>query len=134
MLAVAVGVFCVFAFSVWRRERWRTQILDGRERGLSHFAFSLGRAECDPVTRAVYSALVSEAGGELAMVRADDDLDLVWGIVGEDLEDVVCATGEHLQIAAKWELTGSLETPVTPRRLVMFFDAQLSSLNTAGEG
>ncbi|MFN8589403.1 MAG: hypothetical protein U0704_16550 [Candidatus Eisenbacteria bacterium] len=121
VVACAVGALALATGHGGRRRR---EMVTGRDRGISAFAQSLERPESDPVVQAVYAALVGEAGDELQFVRADDDLEQLWGIVEEDLDDVAVRAAAELSAHWSVDLSGHYQLGLTPRMLVEFLDQQ----------
>ena len=126
-LAVALASLFGVVVGAWlfiyrQATRKRRLLRASRVPGPAAFAESLGRPECDPIVQAVYSALVGEAGDELSVVRADDDLEQLWGIVDEDLDDVALKAVEGLPASWSVDLAGYYRRGLTPRILVEFLE------------
>ncbi len=119
---IVSGVVGLMTLSYARIEAIRWPIRARRMPGLGGFAESFGRTEVDVVVRAVYRAIVHERGPQLVVVRADDDLQGLWGIVDEDLDDLVRACIGNLPPHLKFELAGH-HNLTTPRDVVEFIEA-----------
>jgi hypothetical protein len=84
------------------------------------FASSLGRCVGDPITVTLYQVLIEVGGNELQVVRADDSLSHLFGIVDDDIDDVIEQTVSRLQGNASQVLDGQYITLSTPREMVGF--------------
>src|SRR5437762_12683199 len=89
VLFVVAIVLSVPAVRFFRARRVVSGLREKRVPGAAAFAASLGRPSDDPVAMATFMALREECGDELDYVRSDDDLGHLYGIVGEDLDDVL---------------------------------------------
>ena len=106
-----------------RRERAAAVVRAGRDAGASAFAESLGRPASDRIVHATFQALVRAGGRTLEAVRADDDLARLYGIVDDDLDDVVREIVCTLPGGSDALLKGHHESLRTPRHIVNFVSA-----------
>jgi hypothetical protein len=128
MLGKWMGVAAVALIGAWMLigalgHRARRQVVDTRTPGIDGFAASLGRPVEDPFVHAVFMALLSELGEDGEVVNADDDLGELWGIVDDDLDDLVVESIDRLPPGWSLDLTGRFIELRTPRDMVVFLDA-----------
>lgn len=87
---VVIGlVVAIVIVASMRHGARRRRILRLRSKGIDAFALSLGRDVHDPLVIAVYDILCRDVGSDGERIRADDDLSVMYGVVGEDLDDIV---------------------------------------------
>lgn len=107
---IAAGALCTLVLlwlgAVVGSERRRHRLMRSRIPGLAEFARSLGRDERDRAVVALFEALRKEVGPGMEYARGDDSMGNVWGIAGEDVDDLVEEAYARVGLDAKTELRG----------------------------
>jgi hypothetical protein len=124
LVVALVGVLALFALVHLRGGRRRTRVLAGRVPGIIEFAKSLSRGRDDPTVRAVYEAVLHEIGPEAAAVRGDGDLGSLWGVVDEDLDDLVLDAVARLPEGKRCDLRGTFALVSTPRQVIELIESR----------
>lgn len=118
-VACFVGVFWLMQV---RMNRSMQRLRGERTAGVIPFAESLGRPPSNPTVAGVYAALCGEAD-DLRVARADDDLEDLYGIVDDDLDDLTLAAVSRCLGWSKRDLRGHSVRIRTPRDLVNWIEA-----------
>ena len=104
-LVLLVGIIALLiGLEYWRHIRKVKRRLAGRRPGVLFFAESLSRDPGDPLIRRTHETLVRHGGEDLQLVRADDDLNGMYGIDGEDIDELVLELAKHINPDAESKL------------------------------